>query len=56
MGYAVSFLTIAEFLQSYYVIPVAMVIFVTFVMYFFVKQYLLSPDIYKGGHTRQLKA
>lgn len=39
MGYAVSFLTIAEFLQSYYVIPVAMVIFVTFVMYFFVKQY-----------------
>lgn len=39
MGYAVSFLTIAEFLQSYYVIPIVMAIFVSFVMYFFVKQY-----------------
>lgn len=34
-----SFLAIAEFLQGNYIIPVAMAIFVSIVMYFFVKQY-----------------
>jgi len=39
MGYVVSFLAIAEFLQGYYVIPIAMAIFVSVVMFFFVKEY-----------------
>jgi putative membrane protein len=39
MGYVVSFLAIAEFLQGFYVIPIAMAIFVSVVMFFFVKEY-----------------
>ncbi|MDR7015118.1 anti-phage ZorAB system protein ZorA [Acinetobacter sp. 3657] len=34
-----SFLAIAEFLQGFYVIPIAMAIFVSVVMFFFVKEY-----------------
>ena len=39
MGFVVSFLAIAEFLQGFYVIPIAMAIFVSVVMFFFVKEY-----------------
>lgn len=39
MGNVVSFLAIAEFLQGFYVIPIAMTIFVSVVMFFFVKEY-----------------
>lgn len=39
MGNVVSFLAIAEFLQGFYVIPIAMAIFVSVVMFFFVKEY-----------------
>ena len=38
MGFVVSFLAIAEFLQGFYVIPIAMAIFVSVVMFFFVKE------------------
>lgn len=34
-----SFLAIAEFLQGFYVIPIAMAVFVSVVMFFFVKEY-----------------
>ncbi|WP_448761249.1 anti-phage ZorAB system protein ZorA [Acinetobacter tandoii] len=34
-----SFLAIAEFLQGFYVIPIAMAIFVSVVMFFFIKEY-----------------
>lgn len=39
MGNVVSFLAIAEFLQGFYVIPIAMAIFVSVVMFFFIKEY-----------------
>lgn len=39
MGNLVSFLAIAEFLQGFYVIPIAMAIFVSVVMFFFIKEY-----------------